>query len=134
MVVVEHGGHSVEAEAIEAVLLHPPAQVGEQETLHLPAGGGTEAHQDVRRTASLLWLSGGHAVLRVSEVPLAQGGAPQEGLPPQTNEQTITLHMKAVILRGGVFRKTDGSLQNHCPFTSYFTPPTVLSQGYKYYY
>ena len=30
MVVVEHGGDAVEAEAVEAVLLQPPAQVRQQ--------------------------------------------------------------------------------------------------------
>lgn len=30
VVLVEHGGHAVEAEAIKAKLLNPPAQVGQQ--------------------------------------------------------------------------------------------------------
>ena len=37
VVMVEHGGDPIEPEAVEAVLLHPPAEVGQQETQHLPA-------------------------------------------------------------------------------------------------
>eukprot|EP00166_Cyanidium_caldarium_P005973 ctg_766.g154 len=37
MMRVQHGGHTVEAEAVKVVLVDPPAQVGEQETQHLPA-------------------------------------------------------------------------------------------------
>ena len=37
VVMVEHGGDPIEPEAVKAVLLHPPAKVGQQETQHLPA-------------------------------------------------------------------------------------------------
>lgn len=37
MVMVQHGGNAVEPEAIKAVLLHPPAQVWQQEAQHFPA-------------------------------------------------------------------------------------------------
>mmetsp|Transcript_53980 Transcript_53980/g.110172 ORF Transcript_53980/g.110172 Transcript_53980/m.110172 type:complete len:679 (+) Transcript_53980:411-2447(+) len=36
VMLVEDGGHAVEAEAVEAVLLQPPPQVRQQETQHLP--------------------------------------------------------------------------------------------------
>lgn len=37
VVMVQHRGHAVEPEAIKAVLLHPPAQVRQQEPQHFPA-------------------------------------------------------------------------------------------------
>lgn len=35
---VEHGGNAIKSEAVKAVLLHPPAQVWQQEAQHFPAG------------------------------------------------------------------------------------------------
>ena len=36
VVVEQHGGHTVKAEAIKAVLLNEPAEVGQQQPQHLP--------------------------------------------------------------------------------------------------
>ena len=35
MVLVQHAGHTIEAEAIELILLHPESQVAEQEAQYL---------------------------------------------------------------------------------------------------
>lgn len=37
MVMVEHRGNTIKSEAIKAILLHPPAQVRQQEPQHFPA-------------------------------------------------------------------------------------------------
>lgn len=48
VVMVEHGGNAIESEAVKAVLLHPPAQVGQQEPQHFPASThtDTDTHRD----------------------------------------------------------------------------------------
>lgn len=37
MVMVQHGSNTIKSEAVKAVLLHPPAQVWQQEPQHFPA-------------------------------------------------------------------------------------------------
>lgn len=44
MMVVEHGGDPIEPKSIKTVLLHPPAQVGQEKTQHLPAERHTHTH------------------------------------------------------------------------------------------
>lgn len=57
MVVVQHWSHSVKPEAIKVILLHPPAQVGEEEPHHFPAMGNRERHflQSFHIKSTLVW-------------------------------------------------------------------------------
>lgn len=44
MMVIEHGGNTIEPKAIKTILLHPPAQVGQEKSQHLPARRHTNTH------------------------------------------------------------------------------------------
>lgn len=72
MVVIEHWGHAVKPEAVKVILLHPPAQVGEEEPHYLPAMGKRERHflYNINIKSTPLWWNKNPKINQLEHTPL----------------------------------------------------------------